>query len=177
MTVTLRTTDPALLLRPWTEQDAQALVESARDAELRRWTSMTVDDAEDAARWIETQQAGWESGRRLSFAVCLEAAVAAHVVVKWPGPDRTCANVGYWTAAPARGRGVAPAALDALTDWAFETFAGEGLERLELRHQEGNQASCRVAEKAGYRFDRILDPWPPHYSQPGHVHLRRRPAA
>ncbi|MEV5506297.1 GNAT family N-acetyltransferase [Streptomyces orinoci] len=181
MTVTLRTpaagTTPALLLRPWTERDAEALIEAAGDAELRRWTSLAVDDAEGAAHWLGNQRAGWESGRRLSFAVLAQEALAAHVVVKWAEGERGRASVGYWTAAPARGRGVAPAALTALTDWVFETFADEGLERLELRHQMGNQGSCRVAEKAGYHFDRMLDPWPPHYSQPGHVHRRLRPAA
>jgi hypothetical protein len=47
------------------------------------------------------------------------------------------------TAARARGRGVAHRALQALTDWAFTAFPGDGLTRLELLHQVDNTASCR----------------------------------
>lgn len=40
------------------------------------------------------------------------------------------AEVGYWTAAQARGRGVAPRALEALTAWSLDAFRADGLERL-----------------------------------------------
>ena len=45
---------------------------------------------------------------------------------------------------------VAPAALEAVTAWAF----GEaGFHRLELQHSTGNPASCRVAEKTGFALE------------------------
>ena len=47
----------------------------------------------------------------------------------------------------ARGRNVAARALGALTEWAFSKL---GLHRIELVHSVANQASCRVADKAGY---------------------------
>lgn len=89
------------------------------------------------------------------------------------GPDSGSAEVGYWTAAPARGRGVAPLALRALGDWAFEAFAGDGLMRLELLHQVDNEASCRVAEKSGYGFAEVLPARPP-WPRDGHLHVRLR---
>lgn len=54
------------------------------------------------------------------------------------------------TAAHARGRGVASRALEALTNWAFDAFEADGLERLELLHQVDNLTSCRVAQKSRY---------------------------
>ncbi|WP_370101026.1 GNAT family N-acetyltransferase [Streptacidiphilus sp. MAP12-20] len=78
-----------------------------RDPTLRRWTMRPVESAEDAAQWLDVQRQGWETGERLSFAVLEEGGLVANVVLKRTGPDRAPGEVGYWTAAPARGRGVA----------------------------------------------------------------------
>ncbi|MET8013052.1 GNAT family N-acetyltransferase [Streptomyces sp. NPDC005271] len=188
MTVALRVeatpTASALLLRPWTDDDLEPLVEVYRDPVLRHWSRLPVESVEGGALWLEAQQRGWESGQRLSFAVHEEQAgeqagageegrLVAGVGVKRPDPGSGSAEVGYWTAVHARGRGVAPRALEAVTVWAFETFAAEGLEYLELLHQVDNPASCRVAEKTRYRFDRVLPPEPP-FPRDGHRHIRRR---
>ncbi|MFB6874941.1 GNAT family N-acetyltransferase [Streptomyces sp. NPDC056323] len=78
--------------------------------------------------------------------------MAGNVVMKRSSFSHESTEVGYGTAAHARGRGVAPRALEALTSWAFDIFAVEGLERLGLLHQVDNLTSCRVVEKTGYRF-------------------------
>ncbi|MDK9495771.1 GNAT family N-acetyltransferase [Streptomyces katrae] len=169
---------PALSLRPWREDDVPALVEAYADPFLRRWTAESPDDAADGLRWVARQRRGWEEGLRFAFAV-LEAGpqggpgrLVGGVVLKRPVPDGASAEVGYWTAAPARGRGVAPRALEALTAWAFEAFGGSGPERLELLHQEDNGASCRVAEKSGYAFRAVLPAAPPEFPLSGHLHVR-----
>jgi len=64
--------------------------------------------------------------------------------------ERETAEIGCWTAVAARGRGVAPAAVRAVTDWIFDPFAGQRLWQTMLVHDVANPASCRVAEKAGY---------------------------
>jgi RimJ/RimL family protein N-acetyltransferase len=53
----------------------------------------------------------------------------------------------------ARGRGAATQALRQLSDWAFGTV---GLRRLQLLISVDNQASSRVAKRAGYRLDGVL---------------------
>jgi RimJ/RimL family protein N-acetyltransferase len=168
----------ALLLRPWNDEDIEQLVEVYRDPVLRRWTRHPVESTEDALRWLDVQKHGWESGNRLSFAVledqpCAgESRLVANVVLKRADPAAGSAEVGYWTAAHARGRGVAPRALEALTVWAFDTFTVDGLNRLELLHQVDNHASCRVAEKARYQFEQILPARPP-FPKDGHLHVRQ----
>ncbi|GAA5023434.1 GNAT family N-acetyltransferase [Kitasatospora paranensis] len=173
---------PALVLRPWSVEDVGALVEACRDPALRRWTSHVVDDEADGVRWVRAQQLGRVTGDRLSFAV-MEVQpgtsahrLAGHVVLRGATSGKPAAEVGYWTAAHARGRGVAPRALEALTGWAFDTFGADGLERLELVHQVDNVASCRVAQKSGYAVDRVLSAEPPAYPRDGHLHLRHRAA-
>lgn len=132
---------PAILLRQWTEEDVEALVEAYRDRTLRRFTRLPVRNAGDARRWLTVQQDGWASRRRFSFAVVEEPAGAStgrlvgNVALKTTDLASGSAEVGYWTAAYARGQGVASRALDALTRWAFEAFATEGLNLLVLNHR------------------------------------------
>ncbi|WP_345695350.1 GNAT family N-acetyltransferase [Kitasatospora terrestris] len=171
---------PALLLRPWGTEDVPALVEVFQDPVLRRWTNSVVEDDDDAMRWVQTEQRGWATGGRFGFAVLETQPGTPHgqlvgnVVLKEAAPGKPSAEVGYWTAAHARGKGVAPRALEALTGWAFGTLGPDGLTRLELLHQVDNPASCRVAEKSRYAFDRVLAAAPPAFPRDGHLHVRRR---
>jgi RimJ/RimL family protein N-acetyltransferase len=128
---------------------------------------------------VQDQQRGWAAGEWFGFAV-LEVRPGAdrgqlvgNVILKEVVSGKGAAEVGYWTAAHARGRGVAPRALDALTGWAFDTFGPGGLGRLELLHQVDNLASCRVAEKSRYAFDSVLPAAPPAFPRDGHLHVRR----
>lgn len=62
-------------------------------------------------------------------------------------PGRDQAEIGYWTGQWARRRGVATAAVRALTEHAFHT----GFARLELLTHWENAASQRVALAAGFK--------------------------
>lgn len=173
---------PALVIRPWCMQDVAALVEACRDPVLRHWTGSPVENDADAVRWVRAQQRGWAVGDRFGFAV-LEAQsdptqgqLVGNVVLKEVASGKPSAEVGYWTAAHARGRGVAPRALEALTGWAFDTLGAGRLKRLELLHQVDNSASCRVAQKSRYEFDGLLPAAPPSFPLDGHLHIRRRDA-
>ncbi|MET9656599.1 GNAT family N-acetyltransferase [Streptomyces sp. NPDC006510] len=165
-----------LLLRPWLPEDVPALIEAYRDPGMRAMLRTQVTDEAGAEQWLRVQQEGRESGSRFSFAVVdrdLGGEPVGNVALKYPAPGSGSAEVGYWTAAPARGRGVAALALEALGDWAFEAFAGDGLMRLELLHRLDNEASCRVAEKSGYGFVEVLPARPP-WPLDGHRHVRVR---
>ncbi|MEU9100118.1 GNAT family N-acetyltransferase [Streptomyces sp. NPDC048361] len=200
MTETLRveatSTAAGLVLRPWRADDAEGVLEAYGDSGIARWTNPPIATREDALRWIDLQRQGQDSGVRLAFAVVedqpgLEGGkLLGNIVVKWEkypggggggvdsargvdsvGEVGSAGEVGYWTLPHARGRGVAPRSLEALSTWVFDTFAAQGLRRLELIHQVDNLASCRVAEKCGYRLDRILPATPP-YPRDGHLHVR-----
>ncbi|MFJ9776231.1 GNAT family N-acetyltransferase [Kitasatospora sp. NPDC101157] len=173
ITVTTHPTAEGLLLRPFEDADAPALIEVYRDETLRRFTRVPVTDAEQAAHWLGVQYEGRAAGTRYSFAVLESGELVANVALKRPTPGGEAAEVGYWTAAPARGRGVAPRAVEALTAWAFAALAEDGLRRIDLLHQVDNPAACRVAEKAGYVFQELLTALPPEFPLDGHRHSRK----
>ncbi|MFD8755565.1 GNAT family N-acetyltransferase [Kitasatospora sp. NPDC059577] len=173
MTAAANPVAEGLVLRPFEDADAPALVEAYRDETLRRFTRTPVDDEEQAAHWLGQQREGRAAGTRYSFAVLDADGLVGNVVLKRGTPGGESAEVGYWTAGPARGRGVAPRAVEALTAWAFAVFAEDGLRRIDLLHEGDNHASCRVAEKSGYAFAEILPAFPP-YPLDGHRHSRKR---
>ncbi|MFF8911682.1 GNAT family N-acetyltransferase [Streptomyces olivaceoviridis] len=168
---------PALRLRPWQIDDVDSLVSAHRDPDLRRWLTSVISSDVDAHRWIGSQHQDWADGSRFSFAVLEDggegfAAAVGHVTVKI-GNDSS-AEVGYWTAAEARGRGLASRALEAVARWAFSERSPIAVARLDLLHAVGNRASCRVAGRCGFELEAILPAQPPAFPTEGHLHVRHK---
>lgn len=176
---------PALTLRPWLERDAPALVAAHRDVAMLRWLTRHITDEGSALIAIREQQEAWLAGARFTFAVVEQPAEFADandlsideldpigsVSIRRLDKRFDVAEVGYWVAAHARGRSIAPRAVQAALDWAVDLWRDEPLRRFELIHTIGNDASCRVAEKAGFTLAEELPPsvkWP----EPGHLHVR-----
>jgi RimJ/RimL family protein N-acetyltransferase len=67
--------------------------------------------------------------------------------------DDDIVEVGYWTAAPARRRGLTTRALVLISRWLLEEV---GAARVQLRADVENTASQRVAERAGFAREGIL---------------------
>lgn len=133
-----------ILLRPWTDDDVTALVAAYREPEIQRWhgRSMTSQEAE---QWIADTRSAWSAETRVSWAVQADGRFAGRMTLKFQLVDGVAA-AAYRTRAAARGQGVAPKALAAAVEWAFAV----GIHRVELEHSTLNQASCRVASKAGF---------------------------
>jgi RimJ/RimL family protein N-acetyltransferase len=187
---------PALQVRPWLAADMPDLLAAmAREyPERGLWSHPDVDvpgpqrwsgprNAEEAALWVSGQQHGWEAGDWLTFAV-LDVArgkAVGHVGLKNREGGQVgtgeCGEIGFWTADDARGHGIAPAAVRAVTDWAFGSFGAERLPSIMLVHDLDNPASCRVADKSGYPFHELSPANPPYWFTDGHIHLARAPAS
>lgn len=182
LTVAATPSAPPLLLRAWRHDDLAVLTRMGPDHALGRWTSFPVGDPEKIRQWLTVQHDGRATGDRISFAVqetgpdgAPVGGPVAHVALKLHQEDGTpVGEVGYWTAAHARGRAVATRALDVLCRWAVAQYPPARLARLELFHQVDNLASCRVAAKAHFPLVAVLPPRPP-WPLPGHRHIRERP--
>jgi len=60
------------------------------------------------------------------------------------------AHIGYWIDRSHANKGLTTDAVNTLTRFGFEVL---GLHRIEINVRPENDASCRVAEKAGYVFE------------------------
>jgi RimJ/RimL family protein N-acetyltransferase len=137
-----------LLLRPWREDDVDEVWAAFQDPDIQLWNGGGVASRTDALVLLG-RRLDWSSGDHASWAVVLPdddavlGSVSLHTIDRIQGD----AEVGYWTAPAARGRGVAAVAVDAVCRWAFGALP---VDRVELCHAVENAASGRVAAKAGF---------------------------
>lgn len=111
--------------------------------------------ATEAADWITRQQGRWAEGAGFSFAVA-EATTGRAVgsIGLWLRQlPQGRATAGYAIAPSARGRGLATAALVAVTRFGWTI---PQLHRVELHIEPWNAASVRTAERAGYLREGLL---------------------
>ncbi|MGW2487221.1 GNAT family N-acetyltransferase [Streptomyces sp. NPDC001606] len=141
-----------LLLRPWRAGDAPAVHRAFQDPLMHQWHIKACDSEQEAAGWIAEWQQSWAGEDQAQWAVVAEDTdeLLGRVALREIRCADGVAEVAYWTTAAARGRGVAARATTALSRWAFEEV---GLHRLELLHALANEASCRVAAKAGFALE------------------------
>lgn len=138
-------------LRPWRDDDAPAVRRAHDDPAIRRFHCRTMADDDEAREWIGWWSDAWTEERAASWAVADSGGlVLGQVGLRTISLFEGEAQLSYWLAPEARGRGVAACAVSTLTAWAFEVL---GLQRLALRHSTANAASCRVAAAAGYELE------------------------
>ena len=130
-TVTLRTA--RLELSPPREGDADAIFAACQDERLQRYTTVPSPyTREHAEGFIEKSRGWWESGSEATWAIrdgdTLVGMIGLHRLVDGTG------EIGYWMAAPARGRGLLTEAAHAVIDWGFSPD-GLALKRIALQSQ------------------------------------------
>ncbi|MGW3354596.1 GNAT family N-acetyltransferase [Streptomyces bungoensis] len=165
-----------LELRPWRldDADADSLLAAGQDPSISRWNLFTVADRPEARARIERLHARRHAETGVIWAVAPPGAAALGLAglndVDLAGGT---AEVVYWVLPRARGNGVAVAAARRLSRWALDEL---GLHRLGLYHSTANPASCRVAEKAGFRHEGTLRSAQPHTDGRHDLHLHARVA-
>jgi len=146
-------------LRAWHVTDADALA-----------TRIDGDDAiatfldqipqpytrDDALAYLMHCAEAWRTGALSSFAIVVDSidGPVGSVGLHWEKIDDGVAEIGYWAAEAARGRGATTEAVRLAARWGFE--AEPALARLQLRADAENAASNRVAEKAGFVREGVL---------------------
>jgi RimJ/RimL family protein N-acetyltransferase len=148
-------TDGEIVLRPWERRDVPAVTAACQDPEIPRWTVVPRDYTERHARdFIAGTVADIASGRELALAIVDgdDSLLGALGMSNFDWPQLK-AEIGYWIVAAHRRRGVGARATRLLSEWALTTL---GLERLELLANPLNEASLRVAERAGFTREGTL---------------------
>lgn len=139
--------DQELVLRPFADRDAKAVVEAYTTPDIQRFHFHRFDTEREAQSWIAECGAAWASEEGATWAVVDRDsdAVLGRVTI-YTDLKGGRGEVSYWTLPTARGRAVATRACVAATGWAHEL----GLQRVQLQHSADNSASRRVAQRAGF---------------------------
>jgi RimJ/RimL family protein N-acetyltransferase len=141
-----------LTLRQFTSADIPWVFEVSQDTALQQFVQLPSPYLTEHARFFVECVAIEKvaSGERAEFLVenARTGERLGRVGLGMNG-DAT-AEVGYWVAPAARGHGVAPQAVRAICRWAFAT---RQLDLIEWRAEIGNDASRRVAQKAGFLME------------------------
>jgi RimJ/RimL family protein N-acetyltransferase len=149
--VTLET--ERLLLRPWEERDIPEVYRICQDADIQRYTTVPSPYQFKDAEWfiLEHCPRTAAAGTTATFGVFLkdsgQVAGAVSLMGITAGADVRTAEIGYWGSPETRGNGYLTEAAQAVVRWGFRELA---LERVIWQAYAGNDASRRVAEKAGF---------------------------
>lgn len=142
----------SLVLRPFRLQDAAEICHAVRQSltELGQWLSWCHADysLDDTLDFLRARPEAFRRDGEYSFAILSRTSgefLGATGINQIDEAVRR-ANLGYWLRTSATGKGVATVATRLLARWAFETLE---LQRIEIVAAVGNQASQRVAERAG----------------------------
>ena len=139
-----------LLLRPWDENDADALFKYASDPELgprAGWPPhKSVEESLTIIRTLFSGEGMWavvwkETGEAIGCAGYLSAS-ASNLKI-----EADQCEVGYWIARPYWGMGICTEALGLVIDYCFHT---KGFCTLWGTYFPTNPASGRVMEKCGF---------------------------
>jgi RimJ/RimL family protein N-acetyltransferase len=142
--------DGEITVRPVRPADVPDIVAACQDPEIPRWTRVPVPyTREDAERFlaIAATEAAAGAGIALVVADGYTDRVIGTIGLMEVEHERGYGEIGYWIAAPARGRGAATRAVLLLRDWAHAVL---GLGEIELLPHRDNTPSQKVAERAGF---------------------------
>jgi RimJ/RimL family protein N-acetyltransferase len=141
-------------LRALEERDIDLITTTSNDPETVRWTTIPHPyRREHAEQFVRDYATGnWLRGAGALFAIGDPAddAYAGLMELRLHPTRAALADVGFVVPPHARGQGFAPAALAAICAWGFTAL---GLARIGWWANVGNEASRRVAEKAGFTFE------------------------
>ncbi len=154
--------EDGVVLRPWRNDDADAVYRACQDPDIQRWTTVPSPYRPEHAHAFVTgtAPAAWTTGTGAHFAVCdaTSGELLGSCALISIDHGRGSGEVGYWTAPWARGHGAAVRSTRALARWAFEALK---LRQLVWQAELGNHAARLVALRAGFRVEgrlRLADP-------------------
>jgi ribosomal-protein-serine acetyltransferase len=147
-----------LCLRPFELSDAPAFAAAALESveTVGVWMPWCHDQytVADAEAWIQLTIQNMNSDIAYDFGIFTGdgKTLLGGVGLNQINRLHNFGNVGYWVRQSRQGKGVASRAAREMIRFGFDE---KKMTRLEIVAAEGNLPSCRVAEKAGGRFECI----------------------
>ena len=145
------------------ERDVAAIRAVYSEPDIRYWMGWDGEDVPGDAEARANIERAADAWREATWAVFRIVDASTNEVVGGVNlrfGDFEIAEVSYFLSASVRGRGLATRAVRLVSRWAFDEL---GVERIELRAHPDNDASRRVAERAGFAregVERASRAWP-----------------
>ncbi|MGD9530474.1 GNAT family N-acetyltransferase [Pseudonocardia sp.] len=135
--------------------DRPAVLASALEPDIVRYRRRPDPTLEAAGAYVAQRAAAWERDERFTWAVCepTTGEMVGEVDLSRLDLDRGLAEIGVWALPPARGRGLAVAAVSSVLRFGF---GGLGLHRVTYMWAAGNTASEAVARRCGFVPEGLL---------------------
>lgn len=136
------------VIRSWVPEDARAMARFANNRKI--WENLRdafphpygLADAEGFLKFLAQEKP------EMTFAIATtDEAIGCIGLRRGVDVHGQTAELGYWLGEPFWGRGIMTEAVSEFVRWAFEDL---GLNRIYAEPFEGNTASARVLEKAGF---------------------------
>src|SRR5438874_7779370 len=151
-----------LILRQWSQEDLDPYAEMCTDTEVMRWIGNgRLRTREECATAIAGFERAWDERGFGLFAMELKASGRLIGFVGFSLPEffpeiLPAVEIGWRLAGSHWGNGLATEGACAALAFGFDQA---GLDRIVSIHQVGNDASRRIMEKLGMRFEReTVDP-------------------
>ena len=143
-----------LTLRPFVEDDFDAMYSMQSNPEVARWLYNEPRSAQEVRDLLTRKIAGtrleaeddWASAAAVERA---SGAVVGDLALHWVSKEHRTMEIGFVFDPRQQGRGFATEGARALVDWAF---SDGGFHRVIGRTEARNVASARVLEKLGMRL-------------------------
>jgi ribosomal-protein-alanine N-acetyltransferase len=146
-----------LMLRPLTMSDDQAVYAYASDPQVSKYVTFeTAKSIEDSRVFLETSLKNYSEGKDpLNFAVILKSEnklIGSVGYLHWSNVDKRI-EIGYALSRPYWNQGYVTEAAKLLIDYCF---TNTDIIRIEARCRAEHNASARVMEKAGMKYEGLL---------------------
>lgn len=148
-----------ITLRAVRNSDIDAIYEACQDPLIPRFTTVPSPYTLTHAQFFvqEQEPARFASKSELLFVITqgyeAEERFGGLISFHSVSLGNHAAEIGYWIAAPARGKGIGTTAARLITEYGFQTM---GFRRIEALVDVDNEASKALLRKVGYELEGIM---------------------
>ncbi|PWG00017.1 GNAT family N-acetyltransferase [Levilactobacillus bambusae] len=112
-----------------------------------------LKSVEDEVQFLKLANVQAGHAQSLNLVIWVQNQAAGMISFNQINHSRASADIGYWLGQPFQGRGIMTASVKAMVQLGFSDYS---LNRLTIEAAVENQASNRVALKAGFQLEGLL---------------------
>ncbi len=113
------------------------------------WVSKT-NSVSDTESYLAQKEEEYKQGSKIEYGIYLGDILIGSIALVDISETNKSAEIGYWISKDFTSKGYTSEALKIIEEFAFEDL---NLNRIQIKCDELNKPSCRVAQKCGYKYE------------------------